>query len=305
MKVTNNNSQTIEIKGKSVQSVAINGYAIASLVNVNAQTGCLVWKFATLEVILIRDGIATTIVSGRISDLVSHFAFLNAGYKIAQGLQSITHINHGVSTKGEYISPVEIPLDGVINLAGDDLLTVKVTANAGIFGNVNLYQSNSYLDFYVTEGIGREYYTPQTLVKLIPSGEGNPTYSLGDDVTAVTFVNLDKLNANSTDQVLQGITLNSDKLKVQDNYAIALVKRSNDFEDLVEANARAQSFAIARSAVGLHNCEIALTANGANVTSGNNAIVYTKHLMNKSTYLKALNKEDKHSEREHARFGIL
>jgi hypothetical protein len=240
-----------------------------------------------------------------VSDVVAHIGaascFDNASYKAA--LSQISTNNPIVTLVTETASLdhiIEVCMlvlfPGIINISDDDFLSFRVTAQQDAFSSlVDSTVSNFQCD--KIEAIGNEWMIPFIKAEAVQPGETSRSYSPGDCIKGIHFINSDKTAVTLADQVIQQISIDSEQENINDNWEELLSKRYSQFENIVNANDRGQSFLLAEGGNGtlLNAVNIAVTFNSANVNSGKNYFVFSGFKADTLTAARAAAREQKHA----------
>jgi hypothetical protein len=245
-----------------------------------------------------------------VSDVIGHIGaacqFTKAAYK--QSLSQISTNNPLVTLQTQTASLDHIVevcclvlLPGIVNVADDDILSFRVTAQQGAFATT-VDTAVSVIQADKIEAIGNEWMIPFIKAEAVQPGETSRSYSPGDGIKSVHFINSDKTDVTLTDQVISQISIDSEQENINDNWEELLSKRYDMFENIVNANDRGQSFLLAEGGNGtlLNGVNINVTFNSSNVNSGKNYFVFSGFRANQQTALRASRREQKHNARNTA-----
>jgi hypothetical protein len=111
---------------------------------------------------------------------------------------------------------VFLDFGGCVRVQSTDSLIVEVTPHLGCMNPATVNTSLSFLEFYANPAIGYELCIPTTSSQVVQQNTTNQPFSLGNNITKITFVNLDKPTYESP--VISTVTLSSDKLDRQLTY---------------------------------------------------------------------------------------
>lgn len=136
-----------------------------------------------------------------------------------------------------------IKFDEIINVGADEILYVYLNLAAGAFGaTVDQAASTGYFD--IIEGVGMGWSLPMLRAQSVEASVSQGSYSSGDGVKRVTFINTNRAGVTEALNVITQVNMRSDKLNLNDNYLEIVSKRLEAFVSLTEANRRFQSFVL-------------------------------------------------------------
>lgn len=185
-----------------------------------------------------------------------------------------------------YLIPLKFDFGGILNIDGDDELTIQCKVGAGSFNTTNFTEASCFVEFDIIEGVGLEVQTPYIKSRVIEAGQSNPTFDLGDNVDEILIANYDKVDMLGATSVLNNISIDSDKWSRNDSYAEMIAKNYAQFSDFVQAIYRYQSFRI-YSGYELDGVKLNLNLNSANVAASKNYILWYCHETNDDLVTKA------------------
>lgn len=191
---------------------------------------------------------------------------------------------------------------------GEEIL-VEVTPAVGCYSS-NVDTSLSYVEFYANADIGYEAGYFQTRAEVVQPTTSNQSYSPGDNVTKLAFLNFDK--DNLTDMVITTLGLSSDKLDMQltDGKILAHIAAQENqtnwryagippTESVFRmADQLPQSFIIFDGEwpknKDLDQTRLDISFNSANVVASKNWVVWTSYEATQEQVAKAVRREEKH-----------
>lgn len=247
----------------------------------------------TIDVELERNGQLHKVYKGIALPLLMASTYQTASFEQIVSGTVLVELAQDTGVKEIASQLFDIDFGGILNLDGDDKLTIEVAVDSAAAGT-GVDTSASDITIEVIEGIGYEIGTPQIIVKNIPASVSDETYSLGDDVQAIYFINTDKTNNLSANRVLSRLTLDSDKVKIKQDIDGLVSDRLELFPTITAANLRNNSFPIHMGAE-LDSCSVDLTFTAANVTASKNFLVVVKSLATFETVSKVQNMQRKHN----------
>tara|TARA_B110000902_G_scaffold57447_1_gene67210 strand:- start:247 stop:1149 length:903 start_codon:yes stop_codon:yes gene_type:complete len=256
-----------DIQGQSIKGLQFDTISIKSTSAADA--------FANLgavdvSIVLYQGGTETTLCSGSLLPLVMASGFKNGHFLSAQGVAGLTTL---VPTAGSMatLQPTSIDFGGVINLRGNDKMTVEVRCNTG-FCTANQNAGSSNMTVSAVEGIGLQWVTPKIQYQTIGNGESNFRQNIGDNVVSIHYINTSITTDTATAQPITNIRLFSDRYNVNDSNNQLISKRGAQFETTGDSGLRKSSFEILDREVD--DCRVELDLNPNNVATGVNYVVW-------------------------------
>lgn len=273
--------QSIQVGGKTVRGFSVGMYLRASAVNTALSTTDYNWRNVTVKSTLKRGNKEYVLVSTTLDVLQQVVCYNDSEYFISsysnqtKPAYSTLFTQVGVLTypdvavKGLYYIPVDFKFPSVINLTAGDVLNIEVNCNDGTFqGNADT--ALSYLLLSEIEAVGVEFGIPMLKTLSIQPNQENLTLDLGSNVDELYFINLDKTNPLTANQVIQSVTLASDKLKYTKQYIELLGMRSNS-TNRNDPDRLGQTFRLSNE-IDLDGANVTIQFNTANVNTGMNYI---------------------------------
>jgi hypothetical protein len=199
----------------------------------------------------------------------SSFDFFNPDNTGNEGYNLITKAAVGVAETG--LVAVDFPFGGPLDVSASGHIQLSVQASTGIFAStLNQNLSNVTIDLIPIEGV--EAGLPQVITQPIMANESNPTFSAGDGIRSLFFLNRDKAGIVSANQVLSSATVQSDEKNESLSYQQLISKRNTMFPWNELSNDRGQTFCL----LPFHPSKLYFGVNvnasavSANVTSSKN-----------------------------------
>lgn len=271
--------RSIEVGGQTISGISFQCNLVAAAVNTLPTITQFSASAVTVSAILKRGGRSYNICNDVLATLAMESSFFNASFQYANPAifgNGITVVTQTAGLAGEIMVPMVIDFGGVLNLKNDDKLIVEVSSQSSAVG-VSMSVVNSYIAFDVIEAIGVEEFVPIINVNSIAPGESNNTYSLGNNVQKITFINTGIPVTTTTTALspILDVQIASDKYSLNDDFKTHLAKRINMFGDgLIPAVvARGYSFNYYNNDIPLQNTVLKVIFQSANVVAGNNFIV--------------------------------
>jgi hypothetical protein len=255
-----------DIQGQSIKAIQFDSTNVRT-----SGTAALCNDFGAVDVsiVLYQGGKETTIASGSLQPLAMASGFQNASWIQSFGL-SATALLAG-STGSSFQSGM-INFGGTINLRGNDKLTVEVRCNTG-FLPANSNTSTSNLVVAGVEGIGLQWVTPKIQYQTIGNGESNFRQNIGDNCTSLHYVNIAEVSNLTAVQPISNLRIFSDRYNVNDSLTNLLSKRTQQFQTMGEASLRCSNFQLINQEVD--DCRVELDLVSAQVTTGENYVVWS------------------------------
>lgn len=201
-----------------------------------------------------------------------------------------------VSGIDTYVLPLKFEFGGIINLDGDDELTLEVTCSSGSFNTVGVDETKSFIQFDIVEGVGLEVHTPFIKSRTIEANQSNPSFDLGDNVMEIVIANYDKTNFLKSQAVINNISVDSDKWSRNDSYEEMICRNFGQFTDYIQGSTRRQSFRV-YSGYELDGVKLNLNLNTSNVNPSQNHILWYCFETNDKLVTKAAVKHKKFYEK--------
>lgn len=197
------------------------------------------------------------------------------------------------STKENSVHPYYLDFEGNITVRGEEyiLVTVDVASDAM---HSSVSGSDSQITFRSIPAVSNPLGDTFIQVYSIVTDNPNPIFDLGDNVTEITFINLDKTSHLTTQRVLNSVDIDSDRAKIQLSYDELLNLRQQAYNNHSDANERDQSFVLV-DGVELDNCKVQLKLNLSNVVAGKNFLVVRKYVVTPELAAKFTQRNEKHS----------
>lgn len=225
MLVQKGQNQSVEkIKG-SFNALRIMAVLFAKTANQKIQNADFDPSQVNVKVVLIRDKQTTEIYNGDLYTLGIKNTLKKGLHEFINGVDIVYHAEDVEAQKLRF---VDLRFDGCLNLlAGDSLKATVTLSKKDTFGT--LVADDSYIDFEFVEAIGYEMYTPTTRVISINEGSEKQNFDLGDNIKSIMLINFDK--SNLTNQVVDNLTLMSDRLDFDYNFNQLLAHHTLQFDN--------------------------------------------------------------------------
>jgi hypothetical protein len=293
-------NQELIIKGKAIKGFSIKSYLQHTTANTAFAALEVDYSKVNVKCHLFRNGKWTPLFSDIALPLLAASAFKNGLYEQCVNVGTVAYpklVAAAAGVKEIVIPSGTIEFDGIVVLNGDDQLKFEIISNTGTFG-ANVDASASYIQFDEIEGVGNEWFIPTITSKSLRANESSVQFSLGNAVQKIMFINLDKSGILLANRVIAQISVQSDKLRLSDNYNELVSKRYRQFYSVADADARHQSFELAQG-VGiapLNDCNIDIQLDSANVNSGKNYIVVYQFIGDPLTLQRAGQRDARHKQ---------
>lgn len=265
-------------RGRKFGGIRVTATVTHNTVNTALTSAAFLPQNLTIEASLYRSGKNHQICAGNGESLGaasgwanSQWRFFQPGFATNTGYKILTAAAAAVAETGLVV--FDIPFGGVVDVTRNGEINLKANCASGTFANtMNLNLSNVTCDLIEVEG--NECGLPRILTQVVSPNEVTPTFSPGDGVRAVYFVNRDKTGILSADAVISQVSVDSDTKCASWNYNQILAERAKHFND-TEDDKRCQSFCLIpwdnnKLYMGV---QIKPTLVSANVTSSKNYFV--------------------------------
>lgn len=215
--------------------------------------------------LLFQDGKEITIFSGQLQPLAMESAFFDSEW------DNCNPFFKTVYSKGAngFLQIASVDLGGIINLRDDDKIVLEVRVQGDA---IKGFDNSSYLDCDVVEGIGLQYTTPQITSQAVGNGESKYQHSVGDNTTAVTFINSDINSVDESTSPIVTARLYSDRYDVNDDWSDLVQKRVKQLTTNAQQDTRGASFSILNSPVD--KCRVEFDLNPSQVNTSENYVIY-------------------------------
>jgi len=249
-------SKNIAFSGKALRGFIFTFYMIATTVsqalaltdlNLNAIDYELQCKGTTVQV-------------GKLSALLLENGYYDAGYQlpITVRVANTGAIKEIVNISGNIeFDPIAGNLDPVL----------KITTNSCFQAHADT--AASYLYVGMKSSVKPSTWVEKIMCYEIQAGDESFNRVLGDGITDITFINLDKTLLTTAQQVITGCNITGTDYVKNLSYDGLLAERYGEFDGQTEADLRAQSFHLFRGHKHgvINGVSINLTMTGANVNA--------------------------------------
>ena len=296
---------TFVVTNANVSGLDFSGVLVGGANNHNAVVD---YKKCTISAVLHRNGGQCSIVQGNLFSLLKAQYFYDDRYEQLDPVAYNAATPHGDvlvakggSVKGSTVHTLQLNFSGIINLRGSDRLEVEMQwSQQASTATAASLDATSYLTIDFIPGIGLEYFTPTIKTYAVQDGQNEWTRGLGNNLQALHFINADKTNTLTANQVVEVCQFKSDKLSYSKNYQQLLAERNGQSEKNLE---RFQSFALYAGNNELDKAALELRLNDGNVTAGNNYIVVRTFKVQRQVVAKARAKSRRHARKTAVKFG--
>lgn len=275
-------AQTITIKNKTIKGLSVTMSMIAAAANQALNTGDYNWRQVTVKMVLRRKGREIVILSTTLDVLCQVSCYDDSCYYVAsysnQTLPAFAQVfvTDGITTFpaagviGTYVIPVDFSLHGVIEVRGEDELQIDLSVPTSVFG-ANVNSSLSSFSLSETDAVGIEFGVPKLRVDSIQPAQQNLSIAVGNNVEKIYFVNLDKTNILTVNQVISNLTVKSNKLNYTKQYNEVLAMRVHQ-SNWQTPDRLGQTFKLLDEP-DCDNVQVEAQFVTANVTTGSNYLV--------------------------------
>ncbi|MBP7278921.1 MAG: hypothetical protein KBA11_05885 [Sedimentibacter sp.] len=294
--------ERIPVRNENVTGIVLRFILTSSTVNSDPTLANLDLTLMNFEAILSQHGKEVKVLPGIIHPILLAEGFSSPLYKqIWNGTrESVELVTKAAAVKGVQMVTSKIDFGHIINLDGDDELTLNINIPQGV-KPADAEAVTSYVEVETIEGIGTQVYVPIYDVYTVRGSENGFKESLGDNVMGIHFINTDKSAVTLANKVLNTAHLRSDRLMTADTYESLAAKRLKEFASLVDANSRNQSFKIFEG-TEIDSAIIDCSLNSANVTASKNFFVVKRFVTDSNLTAKAGRMIKKH---QRVAFGKL
>jgi hypothetical protein len=286
--------RTLEVINRTVRGVLLKAYCVSSAVNVDNSATPMDLSKVNFSAKIVGRGNDIKIAQDKLQPLAMFSAFTEASFLDAKiGTAPTVLLAHGAAAKGTYMMVVKVDFGGPINLKGNEKLIVDIEVVAGAFAS-GIDTSVSYIQADEIETYGLEILTPSIVSKSVANGESANSYSFGDHVNDICFINIDKTDVLAASQVIASYSLVAKKLNVSENAVALHAKRYSLFKNKTDADARCMSFMIGNYETALDDVRFDVQFNQSNVASGKNFVLCRKWLAFPGVIERGIKKAEDH-----------
>lgn len=294
MNVNFGEREVLEIKSKSIDGFTFIIKARATTVNSAFSATLLDYEKVIIKCTLSGRGKKDHVIyQGTAFPLFVSSCYFNAGFgQILDGTSAVTlPAASGVDELAQQMFKVDFGT--VINLKGDECISFEVYVPSGS-GGTDVSEAESHVEFDVHEAVGYEYGTPEINAISLSNNQARIQKDLGDNVVDITFTNSDKTNILATNQVIETVTLTSDRLSYSDSQNELFTKRWSMFYDQTQADNRHQCYKLLNGE-SIDDVSLDMSFTTTNVNSGKNYVVVKKLHTTKGHLARVQNYKDKHN----------
>lgn len=297
-----------DISNRTICGVSCIGRFTADAVNVQLLANDFDGNEITVKVDLIRGGRTFNLCNDDLRTLVLATNFDNGtanSLLISRASDPIPFVNvaHAAAVKAEVTLPLLINFGAPINLRGEDRLAIEIKVGSSAVSSDISKGSTSYFEVDAIDCVGVEHFTPYLNSITVKSGEDRQTFNLGNNVQHVHFLNFDETTLLSADNVIDQVSINTDKFSVvRKNYDL-VVNRAYQFPTATEANYRAQSFELLEGE-DFDNVKLDFTFKSSNLAASKNKIVYKSFYTDARLLELAGVTKQMHQEKAASKYGI-
>jgi hypothetical protein len=298
-KITNNTKNTFRIHNESIGGFALTVNQVGATDNVPITDPGFDPEKITIDAVIYRaNGYKLNLLPNQplyVHALQSAFKKSNFQqvYKAHSGYDALVLLAAGASNKENSVHPYYIDFEGNITVRGDEYIEVNINVNSDS-AHSTVSTADSSIIFKTIPAVSNPLGDVYTEIYPIVTTEPNPVFDLGDNVTEIAFINLDKTNHLAASRVVTNVRLDSDRTKLDLSYDELLNMRQQQFELHTSANERDQSFMIV-DGVELDNVKVQLKLNLSNVTAGKNFLCVRKYVVTPELAARFSQRNQKHS----------
>lgn len=280
MKIVNTGTENFTVRDITVQRLMINAFIFTSAL------AAVDFNKIRITCLLKRGGKNIQIFNGYLGVLVRESLFFS-GYEYAN------NASQSIATAGnEYLIPLAIDLGSVINVKNDDELTVEMDLQAGWYGT-GTTPANCYIDANWRQAIGVERVIPKINLETVKAGGGELKASLGDNVTRISVINTESAVISLAQARCTSLQIISDRYNISETFTQSLGRRSLQFDNVIVANLRYQSFTWLPE-TEIDNVQFIAVYNSANVAASANYLVWRSYEYDMTVANRASLYDEKH-----------
>ncbi len=223
-----------DIASRTISGISCIGRFTAAAVNTQLLANDFDGSEITVKVDLIRGGRTFNLCNDDLRTLSLATNFDNGAANsllISRATDPIPYVAvaHAAAVKAEVSLPLYINFAGVINLRSDDKLAIEMKVGSSAVSTDIDKSSVSYFEVDAIDAVGVESFTPYINTITVKSGEDRQTFSLGNNVQKVHFLNFDETTLLTADNVIDQVSINSDRYNVvHKNYDLVSTINGNE-----------------------------------------------------------------------------
>ena len=306
MKIKKGGSDVLKIRGKSVNGITLSSRVVHATQNTAFAALPVDYSKITLKVTAVIAGKEYNMMTGNALALLLENAWRNGSFQQINplGTPVLPVLVAAAASTDEVLSlTAKIWFGGTLILKGDDHIDVEVTVGDSYFDGATVDDTLSELQVEEMESIGNMWGVPQMMVKPIEASASEDQHQFSGNISAITFINTDKVGITSANQVLVSANIASDKLSIDDNYAELLSKRDVSFETYAKSSEKGQSFQLFESETPITRAKVSVQLNAANVTASKNFLVVRGLITDPAITKMAEERNSKHARENAALFS--
>ncbi len=297
-----------DIANRTISGISCIGRFTAAAVNTQLLANDFDGNEITVKVDLIRGGRTFNLCNDDLRTLSLATNFDNGAANsllISRATDPIPYVAvaHAAAVKAEVSLPLYINFAGVINLRSDDKLAIEMKVGSSAVSTDIDKSSVSYFEVDAIDAVGVESFTPYINTITVKSGEDRQTFSLGNNVQKVHFLNFDETTLLTADNVIDQVSINSDRFNVVHKNYDLVSTRATQFPTATEANYRAQSFELL-DGEDFDNVKLDFTFKSANLAASKNKLVYQSYYTDERILTLASATKTRHEARAAKKYGI-
>ncbi len=174
--------------------------------------------------------------------------------------------------------PLQIDLGAVLNLRKSDVLEVEISVEPNFINSIaypdhKLDENQTFIEVTANEAIGVETHIPFISMYALTNSDNRVVKNLGDNVTSVSIINLDRTGYGYNEKIVKNLTLNADKIYINDNFETLVLKQMNAYNNLSVAGKRSQNFNIYEG-IELDKVTADLNLHNERIIAGKNFLMF-------------------------------
>jgi len=243
------NNKTESFKGKRYGRAVVTAYLAASATNTALAAADVDLQSVTIKAELRRNGQKIMIFNDNLAVLFAASNFYKGNW---QGCNPAATTNTryeifsaaavGVTETGQITTTLDFGGICDVSQGGEIIVSINVAQNA-FSTNVGAATSYFTVDFDEVNGV-EQGGVPQIDTQVISPNESSPSYSPGNGVKSVFFINTDKTSILTAAQVISNVSVDSNEKSFDRNYQQLLADRLAAFHTQADADTRCQSFCL-------------------------------------------------------------
>lgn len=282
--VKTQDTQTITLRNQEVGGILLNAVIFAAIAGTAISGTAVDTEKIRIKAILRRSGESPKVIY---NDLLKYYLLLDSFFKgsfstMFTGLPGAdsTLVANAVGVVQKAVHTMFLSFGKTYKLVGSDRIDIEINCTGW---NGDTVDSDSYLEVYPIDDEELDTTESEVIAYNIQANKGAEVINLGNGVTDIAFIVLDKTSILDASAVISSIAITSKQLNMTNVTQNALIgMRQLAFEDVAKATARHQCFML-HTGYPIDEAKLDLSLVAANVNASKVFVVYRKQAVTPST----------------------